>query len=281
MIHQTRGPRGCKGGGVCGRSHTPPPLHPVGSSANLSQPMSTELIDLTQTAAAELGLRPAQVAAAAKLLDGGATVPFAARYRKEATGSLDEVQITAVRDQLTRLRELEKRRESILGSLRERELLTPELEVAVCKASTRAELEDHYLPFRPKRRTRAAMARERGLGPLAGVLLAAAGTGDTQFNPGAAARDYVDPEKDVSGVDEALAGARDVIAESASEDPEVRRRMRALYPVSYTHLRAHETKAHLVCRLLLEKKKTTRSTRRSATRKLAYDTNISNLKRSN
>src|SRR5680860_1329158 len=98
-----------------------------------------------------------------------------------------------------------------------------------CKASTRAELEDHYLPFRPKRRTRAAMARERGLGPLAGVLLAAAGTGDTQFNPGAAARDYVDPEKDVSGVDEALAGARDVIAESASEDPEVRRRMRALY----------------------------------------------------
>lgn len=214
---------------MCGRSHTPPPLHPVGSSANLSQPMSTELIDLTQTAAAELGLRPAQVAAAAKLLDGGATVPFAARYRKEATGSLDEVQITAVRDQLTRLRELEKRRESILGSLRERELLTPELEVAVCKASTRAELEDHYLPFRPKRRTRAAMARERGLGPLAGVLLAAAGTGDTQFNPGAAARDYVDPEKDVSGVDEALAGARDVIAESASEDPEVRRRMRALY----------------------------------------------------
>src|SRR5680860_1841093 len=141
MIHQTRGPRGCKGGGVCGRSHTPPPLHPRGSSANLSQPMSTELIDLTHTAAAELGLRPAQVAAAAKLLDGGATVPFAARYRKEATGSLDEVQITAVRDQLTRLRELEKRRESILGSLRERELLTPELEVAVCKASTRAELE--------------------------------------------------------------------------------------------------------------------------------------------
>src|SRR5660397_169144 len=83
MIHQTRGPRGCKGGGVCERPHTPPPLHPVGSSANLSQPMSTQLIDLTQTAAAELGLRPAQVAAAAKLLDGGATVPFVARYRKE------------------------------------------------------------------------------------------------------------------------------------------------------------------------------------------------------
>ena len=179
--------------------------------------------------AAELGLRPPQITAVADLLAGGATVPFIARYRKEATGTLDEVQIAAVRDRLTRLEELEKRRESILASLRERELLSDDLEAAVRGAATMAELEDHYLPFRPKRRTRAAAARERGLEPLAALLLAAAAAGDAGFDPAAAASAYVDPDKDVPGVDEALAGARDIIAETASEDAEVRKRMRALY----------------------------------------------------
>ncbi|MHB0979232.1 MAG: Tex family protein [Thermoleophilia bacterium] len=191
--------------------------------------MSAPETRLTHVVAAELGLRPAQAVSVAELLAGGATVPFIARYRKEATGSLDEVQIAAVRDRLARLGELEKRRESILGSLGERELLTPELEAAVRGAATMAELEDHYLPYRQKRRTRAAVARERGLEPLAGLLLAAAAVGDAHFDPAAAAEGYVDPDKDVPGVDEALAGARDIIAETASEDADVRSYTRALY----------------------------------------------------
>lgn len=184
---------------------------------------------LTHIVAAELGLRPAQTVAVADLLTGGATVPFIARYRKEATGSLDEVQIAAVRDRLARLEELEKRRAGILSSLLERDLLTPELETAVRGAATMAELEDHYLPFRPKRRTRAAAARERGLESLASLLLVAADTGDARFDPAAAASAYVDPDKDVASVDEALSGARDIIAETAGEDAEVRKAIRALY----------------------------------------------------
>ncbi|MBU2602862.1 MAG: RNA-binding transcriptional accessory protein [Actinobacteria bacterium] len=191
--------------------------------------MSVPTTPLTQKVAAELALRPAQTESVAELLAGGATVPFIARYRKEATGSLDEVQIAAVRDRLARLEELEKRRESILGSLGERELLTPELEAAVRGAATMVELEDHYLPFRPKRRTRAAAARERGLEPLAALLLTAAATGDAEFDPATAAEAFVDAEKDVPGVEEALAGARDIIAETATEDAEVRSRTRALY----------------------------------------------------
>ncbi|MHB8869153.1 MAG: Tex family protein [Thermoleophilia bacterium] len=191
--------------------------------------MSAPDTSLTHVVAAELAIRPAQAVAVAELLAGGATVPFIARYRKEATGSLDEVQIAAVRDRLIRLEDLEKRRESILGSLAERDLLTPELEAAVRGAASMAELEDRYLPFRPKRRTRAAAARERGLEPLADLLLAAAAAGDAHFDPTVAAVSFVDPEKDVPGVDEALAGARDIIAETASEDAEVRSRTRALY----------------------------------------------------
>jgi len=190
--------------------------------------MSAPNTALTHVVAAELAIRPAQAIAVAELLAGGATVPFIARYRKEATGSLDEVQIAAVRDRLIRLEDLERRRESILGSLAERDLLTPELEAAVRGAASMAELEDRYLPFRPKRRTRAAAARERGLEPLADLLLAAA-AGDAHFDPMVAAEPFVDPEKDVPGVDEALAGARDIIAETASEDAEVRSRTRALY----------------------------------------------------
>jgi len=191
--------------------------------------MDAPFAHLTRTVAAELDLRPAQTAAVADLLAGGATVPFIARYRKEATGSLDEVQIMAVRDRLVRLKDLEKRRESILSSLGERDLLTQELEAAVRGAATMAELEDHYLPFRPKRRTRAAAARERGLEPLAALLLEAAAAGDAHFDPAVSASAYVNPDRDVPGVDEALAGARDIIAETASEDAEVRKRMRALY----------------------------------------------------
>ena len=122
--------------------------------------------------ASEIGARRDQVVAAAGLLDGGATVPFVARYRKEATGGLDDAQLRALADRLTYLRELEARREAVLGSIREQGKLTPALEAQVTAAETKAVLEDLYLPFKPKRRTKAMIARERGLGPLAEAIIA-------------------------------------------------------------------------------------------------------------
>ena len=127
--------------------------------------------------ARELDLRPGQVAATAALLDEGATVPFIARYRKEATGTLDEVAVAAIRDRLERLRELDKRREAILASLEERGLLDDELRAKIDGAETLGVLEDIYLPYRPKRRTRATIAREKGLEPLADLVFAQ-GAGD-------------------------------------------------------------------------------------------------------
>src|SRR5687768_12912001 len=120
--------------------------------------------------AGELELPIRQIQAVAELLQGGATVPFIARYRKEATGSLDEVAVTHIRDRLTQLAELEERRRAILKSLEERGILTGELSERIHAADTMATLEDLYLPYRPKRRTRATMAREKGLEPLADTL---------------------------------------------------------------------------------------------------------------
>ena len=174
--------------------------------------------------AAELAIKPAQVAAVAELLDAGATVPFIARYRKEATGSLDEVAVAAIRDRLAELAALDKRRASILGSLAERELLTDDLRRAIDKAPDMTTLEDIYLPYRPKRRTRAALARERGLEPLADLLLAQRGV-----DPQKAAEAYVAPDKDLPDVDSALAGARDIMAERFSEDASLRNRLRDLF----------------------------------------------------
>ena len=175
--------------------------------------------------AGECSVRPAQVAAVASLLEGGATVPFIARYRKEATGELDEVAISAVRDALARFAELDARREAILSSLRERNLLTPELEADVLAAETMSRLEDVYLPFRPKRRTRAQMARERGLAPLAAEIMAQ----ESDRSAEDAAAPYVNPEKEVPDVESALAGARDIVAEAVSEDAGAREEMRALF----------------------------------------------------
>jgi len=170
-------------------------------------------------------LRPGQVQAAAELLEGGATVPFIARYRKEATGSLDEVAIMAIRTRLSQLEELDARREAILNSLQERGLLTEELKDKITKAETMTILEDIYLPYRPKRRTRATVAREKGLEPLATLIFAQeAGT-----DPVAAAAGYVDESKGVESVEAALAGAKDIMAEWASEDQTARARIRALY----------------------------------------------------
>ena len=177
------------------------------------------------TISQELNLRPEQVAATARLLSEEATVPFIARYRKEATGSLDEVAVTEIRDRLIRMEELDKRRESILKSLEERNLLTDELKAKLLAAETMSVLEDIYLPYRPKRRTRATIARERGLEPLAAMVFAQEGQIDP-FVEGAA---FVDPEKGVSSPEDAIAGARDIIAEWVSEDQAARAKMRALY----------------------------------------------------
>ncbi|MBN2417923.1 MAG: RNA-binding transcriptional accessory protein [Deltaproteobacteria bacterium] len=175
--------------------------------------------------AEELGLKLQQIDAVARLLEDGATVPFIARYRKEATGTLDEVAIIKIRDRLEQLKELDKRRESILESLKERELLTPELEDKVVKAQTMSELEDIYLPFKPKRRTRATMAKEKGLEPLADLLWEQL----AETDPSAEAEKYVDPEKGVASIEDALAGARDIIAERINEDQAAREAMRAFF----------------------------------------------------
>jgi len=175
--------------------------------------------------AAELNLRPTQVAATAGLLAEGATVPFIARYRKEATGTLDEVAVTAIRDRLGALVELDQRREAILKSLVERNLLTDELRAAVTRADTLSALEDIYQPYRPKRRTRAMIAQEKGLAPLADLLFGSQATGD----PSVSAAVFVDAAKGVASAEEALAGARDILAERFSDDAAARERTRALY----------------------------------------------------
>jgi protein Tex len=173
--------------------------------------------------AAELALRPAQVRATAELLAAEATVPFIARYRKEATDSLDEVAIAAIRDRLARLDALDRRRAAIAESLTERDLLTPDLAAAIDAAPTMAALEDVYLPFRPKRRTRASMAREHGLEPLADIIQAQR----SDVDPEAEARRFVTP--DVPNLDAALQGARDIVAERVSEDAAARTKMRQLF----------------------------------------------------
>ncbi|MCD8352414.1 MAG: RNA-binding transcriptional accessory protein [Planctomycetaceae bacterium] len=184
-----------------------------------------EAPNFTDPIAKELNLRPAQVQAVLEMLDGDATIPFIARYRKEATGGLDETVIADIRDRNAALVKLHERREAILSSLTERELLTPELQQAINAADTMAVLEDIYLPYKPKRRTRAMQARERGLEPLATLLLAQ--SRDT--NPLAEAAAFVDTEKGVPDNEAALAGARDIIAEMMAEDAATRGELRDLF----------------------------------------------------
>lgn len=176
------------------------------------------------TISKELSLPAASVAATAKLLAEGATVPFISRYRKEATGSLDEVQIQAVRDRMVQLAELDGRRVSILKSLEERNLLTPELKKKIDAALTMTVLEDIFAPFRPKRVTRATKAKEKGLEPLADWLLA-----NQAVDPAEEAAKYVDAEKEVPDANDALAGARDIIAERVADDAGLRGRVRRIY----------------------------------------------------
>ncbi|MDD4869311.1 MAG: Tex family protein [Kiritimatiellae bacterium] len=173
----------------------------------------------------ELKITPRQVLATAALIEGGATVPFIARYRKEWTGELDEVAITGIRDRLVKLQALDERRIAIIKSLEERELLTDELKKAMTGAETMAVLEDIYLPYRPKRRTRATIAREKGLEPLAKLLF----DQNSSIDPAKEASTYVSKEKKVENVAEALAGARDIISEWINEDANIRKEMRSFF----------------------------------------------------
>ncbi|WP_334174191.1 Tex family protein [Pseudoxanthobacter sp.] len=181
---------------------------------------------IARTIAAEIAARPAQVTAAIGLIDEGATVPFIARYRKEVTGGLDDTQLRQLEERLVYLRELESRRATVLESIRAQGKLTDELEGRIRTVETKAELEDLYLPFRPKRRTRAEIAREKGLGPLAEALLA-----DRTLDPAAFAAGFV--TEAVPSVRVALEGARDIVAEGLAENATLIGRLR-----TYLHERA-------------------------------------------
>ncbi len=175
--------------------------------------------------AKELNLKESQVATTGLLLSEGSTVPFIARYRKEATGALDEVAITAIRDRLAQLQQLDERKAAVLESIEKQGKLTDELKQKVSLAETMAILEDLYLPYKPKRRTRATMAREKGLEPLAQLIM----DQKDGFDPKIEAEKYINAELKVSSIDEALAGARDIIAEWINEDAKARGEIRQLY----------------------------------------------------
>jgi uncharacterized protein len=174
--------------------------------------------------AEEQNINNNQVQAVVSLLAEGATIPFIARYRKEATGSLDEVAVMAVRDRLNQLMELKERKEAILKSLEKHDHLTDELQEKVLAAESMAVLEDIYLPYKPKRRTRAVMAKEKGLEPLALMIFEQKGV-----DPVKEGESFIDPEKGVESVEDALAGARDIIAEIINENDKARAMLRNLF----------------------------------------------------
>ncbi|WP_105402037.1 Tex family protein [Neorhizobium sp. T7_12] len=195
--------------------------------------MAADLRFLAAAIAAEINARPEQAAAAIGLIDEGATVPFIARYRKEVTGGLDDTQLRNLSERLVYLRELEARRSTIVDSINTQGKMTDELAAKIGKATTKAELEDLYLPYKPKRRTRAEIARERGLGPLAEAIWA-----DRSADPAVLAQAYVKDE--VADVKGALEGARDIVAETFSENADLLGRLRQ-------HMRAGATlKARVV-----------------------------------
>ncbi len=193
-------------------------------SAFLKLLLNQMSIDHYKKIAAELSINERQVKATAELLDEGGTVPFISRYRKEVTGSLDEVAIAAIRDRLDQLRELDKRKEFVLKTIKDQEKLTPELEKAIINAETLTEVEDLYLPYKPKRKTRATQAKEKGLEPLSKVLFE-----QGNISPESEAEKFIDEEKGVKSIEEALQGARDIIAEQVNENSEVRAKIRDLF----------------------------------------------------
>jgi uncharacterized protein len=177
--------------------------------------------NINRQIAEELGVREQQISATVELLDGGATVPFVARYRKEVTGGLDDTQLRTLEERLTYLRELEERRTAILNSVREQGKLDAALEAAIMAADSKGRLEDIYLPYKPKRRTKAEIAREAGLEPLSELLLT-----QPQNDPQAVAATFVDAEKQVADVAAALEGARAILVERFAEDADLIGRLR-------------------------------------------------------
>ena len=171
---------------------------------------------MDQRIADELGVAVRQVSAAVELLDGGATVPFIARYRKEATGTLDDAQLRTLEERLRYLRELDERRDAILKEITAQGKLTGELEAQIRAADSKARLEDLYLPYKPKRRTKAQIAREAGLEPLADLLL-----GDPRRDPQHEAARFVDPDRGVPDANAALEGARAILVERFAEDADL------------------------------------------------------------
>lgn len=172
--------------------------------------------------AKKLGLHEWQVESTIRLMDGGATIPFISRYRKEMTGSLDEVQLAHIKEEYDRLKDLDDRKEAVIKSIEEQEKMTPELRLKIDNAVTMSELEDIYLPYRPRRRTRATIAREKGLEPLAVLIM-----DQKENDPSLKAEAFLSDE--VKTVEEALAGASDIIAEWISEDERARKQLRYLY----------------------------------------------------
>lgn len=172
----------------------------------------------------ELNLKYPLVSAVIELLDQGSTIPFIARYRKEKTGSMDEVVLTTIRDRLDQLNALEDRKASILKSLSERDLLTDSLKQEITDAATLTQVEDRYEQYRPKKKTRASVAMENGLGPLADLLMQ-----QSRISPEAEAKAFLNPEKGIHTPADALDGARDIIAQQISDDPEIRTAVRSLF----------------------------------------------------
>ena len=183
------------------------------------------------------GLQRWQVENTVKLIDEGNTIPFIARYRKEAHGTLDDQVLRELSEKLEYLRNLDKRREEISASITAQEKMTPEIEAALEKASTLAEIEDIYRPFRPKRRTRASIAKEKGLEPLADAIFAQVAD---SASPAELAADYIDAEKGVETAEDAINGAMDIIAENISDDADIRRRLRCS-PLPVCSSRAPQT----------------------------------------
>lgn len=189
-----------------------------------THPIIIITMDYITIIATQLNLGSRQVEKTIELLEGGATVPFIARYRKEATGNLNEVQIAAIRDILLKLKEIDKRREAIMQSIEQQGKMSDDLHDKLMKAESLTELEDLYMPYKPKRKTRATMAIERGLEPLADELMK-----QYKCDVELLAEKYINPEKKVESADDALAGARDIIAERVSEDLQARNKVRNIF----------------------------------------------------
>jgi len=182
-------------------------------------------MDINKTLAEEFKLRQEQIDNTVALLDDDKTIPFIARYRKELTGSLDDQVLREIADRLTYLRNLEKRKGEIISSITEQEKMTDEIMSAIENAKTLVEVEDIYRPFKPKRKTRASVAREKGLEPLAELIL----TQDKKCDPQVEGSKFINEDKGVKSADEALQGAMDIIAEDISDDADLRKYIRTLF----------------------------------------------------